>query len=111
MLGLDTRPHHHSANAKCSASGATTTVPACTGNTTKYGYGSWASYASTGASSIKSSIPKLTIKIGSITYTSTTSAAAAYTSCKSSSTVGGEVGFKITGKVTAQSSGTTYKNR
>ena len=93
-------------NIHCNASGATTEVPACTGHTsssTEYGDNSWNAYADTGTASIKASIPTLAFKIGTITYTSKTSAAAVYSCPKYSTTVGQEIGFKISGKVTERS--------
>ena len=45
-----------SANTKCNTKGATTTVPACGGHPTEYGYDSFDSYAASGVSSVKADV-------------------------------------------------------
>lgn len=98
--------------AGCSGSGVghsiTTAATKCTGTgkpspytkckTGDYGYDSWAGYLSTGISSIKSSLATLSYTLNSNNFTAKTTAVAA-ASCKAS--VGTEVGFKITGTVSA----------
>jgi hypothetical protein len=66
---------------------------ACTpGN---YGYGSWANYASSGASTIQRATKKLSFTVNGVTYkTKTTSATAV--GC-----AGGEAGFKVVGTITS----------
>jgi len=93
-----------STNIKCSAAGATTTIPACVGNSTKNGYGSFKSYASTGVSSIKADTKTLTFTVNGTKYTSTTCTAStcvAIHSCPTSKTYGGEAGFEVKGNISA----------
>jgi len=93
-----------SANTSCSASGETTTVPACTGNPTEFGYDSFDSYASEGVSSIKADVTTIKFKVNSVSYTSTTGSAASdvkIVSCATSATYGSESGYEITGKISA----------
>ena len=99
--------------AGCSGTGAghsiTTAATKCTGTGkpapyTKckvgdYGYDSWSGYISTGVSSIKTALPTISFTLNAKNFTVKTTAVAA-TSCKVSSTVT-EVGFKVTGTVTA----------
>lgn len=60
-----------------------------------YGYDSWTNYANSGASTLQKAVKKLSFTINGIAYSSKTTSAAAY-SCS-----GGEVGFKVTGTVSA----------
>ncbi len=91
------------ANTKCSASGETTQVPACTGHPTEYGYGSFKSYVSGGTSSVGTSVKTLTFTVNGHTYTSktctTTGCVAAHT-CPKSATYGTEAGFELKGNIT-----------
>ncbi len=96
------------ATVACTGAGLPATNPACVSG--KRGYDSWSNYITSGTSSILAAIPTLTFKVGTVTYTSKTSAAAAYACPKKSPTVGSELGFKISGKVTKQSTGITYIN-
>jgi hypothetical protein len=71
----------------------------------KHGYDSWANYVSSGTASILASLPNLNFKIGSTTYTTHNTAAAALlpnaAGCGTGLTgLGKEVGFKLTGKIT-----------
>jgi len=95
-----------SKNTKCTGKGLPSSNPACVSG--KYGYGSWANYASGGTSSILTSLPTLAFKVGTVTYTTKNTKAAPDLSCKASATVGSEIGFTITGAITKQSSGSTY---
>jgi hypothetical protein len=102
----------------CSGSGAghkiTTAATKCTGagkpspytkcKTGDYGYDSWSGYIKEGTSSIKAALPTISFTLNGNNFTvKTTTVGSA--SCKAS--VGTEVGFKITGTVTAPAS---YKN-
>ena len=100
------------ANKKCNASGETTTVPACVGHPTEYGYGSFDSYAQTGVSSIKSDVKTFKFTINKVAYTSTTlttSSGVAVHTCPASKVYGSESGFEIKGKITAPTT-SPYKN-
>ncbi len=101
-----------STDIKCSASGATTTVPACVGHSTENGYDSFDSYAKTGVSSITADVKTVKFTINSVAYTSTTSTAkgsVATHSCPTSKTYGSEAGFEVKGKITAPTT-SPYKN-
>jgi hypothetical protein len=92
-----------STNTKCSASGETSQVPACTGHPTEYGYGSFKAYQSGGTSAVKSSVATITFTVNGHTYTSKTCAAASCVAtyiCPKSSTYGTEAGFKLMGNIT-----------
>ena len=92
-----------STNTKCSATGATTTIPACVGNPTKYGYGSFKAYQSQGVSSVGSSVKTITFTINGQTYTSktcTTTGCVATYICPKSATYGTEGGFELKGAIT-----------
>ena len=92
------------ANVKCSASGATTTVPACKGHPTEHGYGSFKSYAASGVSSVKADVKTIKFTINGKAYTSTTcttSGCVATHTCPKSKTYGSEAGFELKGKITA----------
>jgi hypothetical protein len=92
------------ANTKCSASGATTTIPACVGHSTEYGYGSFDSYAKTGVSGVKADTKTLKFTINKVAYTSTTctaSSCVAIHTCPTSKTYGSEDGYEIKGTITA----------
>lgn len=101
-----------STNIKCNASGATTTVPACVGHPTEYGYDSFDSYAKTGVTSIKADVKTIHFTINKVAYTSTTgttTGSVATHSCPSSKTYGSEAGFEVKGKITAPTT-SPYKN-
>jgi hypothetical protein len=100
------------ANTKCNASGATTTIPACVGHPTEYGYGSFDSYAKTGVSSIKADVKTYKFTVNKVAYTSTTcttSSCVAIHTCPTSKVYGSESGFEIKGKITAPAT-SPYKN-
>ncbi len=82
-----------SSSTKCTGKGTPSPYTACA--TGKYGYDSWASYISSGTSSIKKSLASFDFTLNGNSFKTTTTAAAGL-SCS-----GGEVGFKITGKVTS----------
>ena len=101
-----------SANTKCSASGATSTVPACAGHPTEYGYDSFNSYAKTGVTSIRADVKTVHFTINKVAYTSTTgtsTSSVAVHTCPTSKTYGGEAGFEVKGKITAPTT-SPYKN-
>lgn len=85
-----------SASTKCTGTGTPSPYTAC--KTGSYGYDSWKSYEVSGTSSIKTSLAHFNFTLDGNAFKTTTTAAAAL-SCTSS-----EVGFKITGKVTAPAS-------
>jgi hypothetical protein len=84
-----------SKSTKCSkkVAGQPSSNPACVPG--QYGYDSWANFTSGGVSSVQKSLKKLSFTINGINYSTKTTSAAA-TGCP-----GGEVGFKITGTVSA----------
>lgn len=93
----------HTPTVACTGTHLPASNPACV--TGKRGYDSWTNYVSQGTSSIASSIPNITLHIGSSTYVSHTTSASALTptasGCGTGTTgLGKEVGFKILGKVT-----------
>jgi len=85
-----------SASTKCTGNGTPSPYTAC--KIPDYGYDSWHSYIATGTSSIKTALAHFNFTLNGNAFKTTTTAAAAL-SCTSS-----EVGFKITGKVTAPAS-------
>ncbi len=93
-----------SATTACTGTGLPASNPACV--TGKRGYDSWANYVSGGTSSILTSIPNISFKVGATTYTAHNTAAAALlpnaAGCGTGTTApnGKEVGFKITGTIT-----------
>ena len=92
-----------STNTKCSATGETTTVPACVGHLSEYGYGSFKAYQSGGTSAVKSSVTGITFTVNGHTYTSKTCAASSCVAthvCPKSATYGTEAGFELMGNVT-----------
>jgi hypothetical protein len=96
-----------STNIKCSAKGATTTVPACVGHSTENGYDSFDSYATTGVTSIRADVKTVHFTINSVAYTSTTgtsSSSVAVHTCATSKTYGSEAGFEVKGTITAPTS-------
>jgi hypothetical protein len=60
-----------------------------------YGYGSWANFEASGTSSIQKALKTISFTINGIAYTSKTSSAADI-GC-----AGGEVGFSVTGAISA----------
>jgi hypothetical protein len=101
-----------STNTKCNASGATTTIPACAGHPTEYGYNSFDSYAKTGVSSVKADVKTVKFTVNKVAYTSTTcttSGCVAAKTCPTSKTYGSEDGYELKGKITAPST-SPYKN-
>ena len=92
------------ANTKCNASGATTTIPACVRHPTEYGYDSFDSYAKTGVSSVKAFTKTVKFTINKVAYTSTTctaSSCVAVHTCPTSKTYGSEAGYELKGNITA----------
>ncbi len=93
-----------SATTPCTGTGLPVSNPACVSG--KKGYDSWANYVSGGTSSILTSLPNVSFKVGATTYTAHNTAAAALlpnaAGCGTGTTApnGKEVGFKITGKIT-----------
>jgi len=101
-----------STNTKCNAKNETTVVPACVGHPTDYGYGSFDSYAASGATTLQADVKTLTFTVNKVKYTSTTSTtkgSVAEVGCPTSKTYGTEAGFEIKGKITAPTS-SSYKN-
>ena len=93
----------NSSNTKCSATGATTTIPACIGHLTYYGYGSFKAYQATAASGLLTVTRALHFTINGTTYTSRTCAATgcvAIHTCPTSPTYGMESGYEIKGTIT-----------
>jgi len=91
---------------KCTGAGMPSSNPACKAPPPQlYGYDSWKNYASSGVSSILASLPNISFKVGTTTYTAHNTAAAELlpnaAGCGTGTTgLGKEVGFKITGKIT-----------
>jgi hypothetical protein len=81
------------AATKCTGAGKPSPYTAC--KTGDYGYDAWSGYISEGTSSIQKAIPTLAFTLNGNSFTATTSKVSDL-SCKDS-----EVGFSITGKVTA----------
>ena len=95
-----------STTTKCTGAGLPSTNLACTAPPPqKYGYDSWKNYTSGGTSSVLSSLPNVSFKVGSTTYTAHNTASASLlpnaAGCGTGTTgLGKEVGFKITGTIT-----------
>ena len=90
-----------SANPLCSASTTPAAGPSCTVDPVPPGdwaYGSWNSFATTGASSIITGLPHPKIKVDGDTFVGTTTGAVAVTGAPCTT---GEAGFNITGTVAA----------
>jgi hypothetical protein len=85
-----------SKSVKCTGVHTPSSNTACPGKTpTMYGYGSWSNFETEGTSSIQKALKKLSFTINGIAY-STKTTGAADISC-----AGGEVGFSVTGTVSA----------
>ena len=84
-----------SASTKCTGKGTPSPYTAC--KTGDYGYDSWHSYIVSGTSSIKTALKTFDFTLDGNAFKTTT------TTASSLSCTGGEVGFKIVGKVTAPS--------
>jgi hypothetical protein len=85
-----------SASTKCTGKGTPLPYTAC--KTGDYGYDAWSAYISKGTSSIKTAIPTLAFTLNGNSFSSKTTKVAGL-SCS-----GGEIGFAITGTVSAPAS-------
>ncbi len=96
------------ATVVCTGAGLPASNPGCVSG--KRGYDSWKNYASSGTSSILSSVPNVSFHVGATAYTMHATAAAALlpnaAGCGTGATgLGKEVGFKITGTITVPATG------
>jgi hypothetical protein len=83
-------------SVKCTGVGTPTSNTACPGKKpTMYGYGSWSNFETEGTTSIQKALKTISFTINGIAYTSKTSSAADI-GC-----AGGEVGFSVTGAISA----------